>query len=90
MMKNFNTSLGVKCNFCHASNAEGELDFASDAVKNKEIARGMLNMTFELNKKYFGVSLDKDAPKVTCFTCHQGKKTSIIATSVSIIFLFMV
>lgn len=72
MMKNFNTSLGVKCNFCHASNASGELDFASDAVKNKDIARGMITMTFELNKKYFGISLDKEVPKVTCFTCHQG------------------
>ena len=78
VMRNFNTSLGVKCRFCHASNQEGKMDFASDANNKKEIARSMMNMTNNLNKEYFDVDVTKDQlQKVTCFTCHQGKQEPV-------------
>ena len=53
LMREYNASLGVKCNHCHAPNAEGKMDFASDAKKEKEYARHMITMTGEINKKHF-------------------------------------
>lgn len=71
VMREFNTSLGVKCNHCHAPNAEGKMDFASDAKQAKEYARSMMTMTAEINKKHFDYD-PTDKKKVSCFTCHQG------------------
>ena len=71
LMREYNASLGVKCNHCHAPNAEGKMDFASDAKKEKEYARHMITMTGEINKKHFNYD-PADKNKVTCFTCHQG------------------
>lgn len=69
IMKTFNRSLGVKCNFCHAAAADGQhLDFASDANPHKNEARGMMKMTARINKKFFG----GEAMAVTCNTCHNG------------------
>jgi hypothetical protein len=78
VMHGFNTSLGVRCNFCHSPSAEDpkRMDFSSDAKPQKETARLMMRMTGKINKKYFDV---KDAAKplavleVSCYTCHNGK-----------------
>jgi hypothetical protein len=76
IMKNFNASLGVKCNFCHAPSADGaHLDFASDAKPEKGWARDMLKMTAKINKKFFKVdvkNLNGKTPAVSCVTCHNG------------------
>lgn len=71
LMREFNTALGVKCNHCHAPNAEGKMDFASDAKQEKEFARHMITMTKDLNEKHFNYDAT-DKKKVSCFTCHQG------------------
>lgn len=63
VMNMMSSSLGVNCNFCHAEN-----DFAKDDNEHKDIARDMLKMTFELNKKYF-----ESRSEVSCNTCHQGR-----------------
>lgn len=73
VMHGFNDALGVKCSFCHAPGANDKLDFASDAIKYKEISRGMMKMTSGINKKYFHVKNPAEF-KVTCFTCHNGKE----------------
>lgn len=78
VMDGFKTSLGVKCGYCHAPSAleKGRLDFASDAKPEKDMARMMMKMTANINKKFFHV---KGAKKpnallpVTCITCHNGK-----------------
>jgi len=76
IMKEFNVSLGVKCNHCHAPSktAQGKLDFRSDEKPEKETARAMMKLTAKINKKYFGhdVKNGGDAP-ITCITCHNGK-----------------
>ena len=76
IMKNFNASLGVKCNFCHAPSADGQhLDFASDAKPEKGWARDMMKMTAKINKKFFKVdvnNLNGKTPAVSCVTCHNG------------------
>jgi hypothetical protein len=79
VMKHFNASLGVKCNFCHVYNQEAKaMDFASDSNKHKGIARDMMKMTQKINKKYFewegSYTALKDKLEVTCHTCHNGKK----------------
>jgi len=75
IMDNFNHSLGVSCEFCHAKKAGTEdLDFPSDDKPEKEIARKMYTMTAAINNKYFNFTQSKDAPQaITCFTCHKGE-----------------
>lgn len=78
VMKNFSQSLGVKCGFCHAPNADTTIkhpDFASDAKPEKDVARYMMKMTSELNQNYFNFkhSAQPDTIRtVTCYTCHRG------------------
>jgi len=55
-------SLNVKCSFCHI-----EEDFAKDGKEEKETARQMIKMNFDLNKNYFA-----GRPEISCNTCHQG------------------
>ena len=69
-MKGFTVALGVKCTHCHVE-TDGKLDPASDAKKEKEIARAMIRMVHAINADNFKVTDMKDA-KVTCFTCHRG------------------
>ena len=73
-MKFFAQSLGVRCVHCHVGE-EGKplstFDFASDAKKEKLVARKMLAMVHRINSEDFGVKDFKDV-KVTCYTCHRG------------------
>ena len=64
VMDGFKTSLGVKCNYCHAPSEteKGKLDFASDAKPEKGTARMMMLMTAKINKKYFHIK-DVKNPK---------------------------
>jgi hypothetical protein len=77
VMHHFTGALNVKCNFCHVRNEEKkEMDWAADDNKHKLVARQMMTMTNELNKKYFshtGSSITlTSALAVSCFTCHHG------------------
>ncbi len=76
IMDDFNMALGVDCNYCHAkSTVLQELDFASDKKTEKEIARKMMTMTMDINKKYFDFNKNTDAIQaITCVTCHRGKE----------------
>jgi hypothetical protein len=75
-MKRFAQSLGVRCTHCHVGE-EGKpttFDFASDAKKDKLIARDMMRLVGRLNAKDLpAINGLKDA-KVTCYTCHRGAK----------------
>src|SRR5258707_14290433 len=76
MVDDFEDGLCVACNFCHAADKNtGELDFASDAKPEKEIARSMMRMTIGINKKYFKIKhpmIGTEVLTVTCNTCHNG------------------
>ena len=76
MIDDFEDGLGVGCNFCHAEGKEvGELDFASDAKPEKNIAREMMRMTLGINKKYLKIKhpmIGAEGLVVTCNTCHNG------------------
>jgi hypothetical protein len=78
VMGQWASSLGVRCNFCHARNDETKkTDFASDAKPEKKMAREMYLMATKINKKYFK-SGNKDSigvaklGSVNCYTCHRG------------------
>lgn len=66
VMRKWNASLGVKCDFCHVINAD-HTGFDKDDKHAKLVARQMVSMTMDINKRY--KAADK---KVTCFTCHHG------------------
>ena len=76
MVNDFEDALGVGCGFCHApGKTEGELDYASDAKPEKNVAREMMHITMGLNQKYFHVkhgAVGSDVMVVNCNTCHNG------------------
>ena len=78
-MDQFKVDLGVKCNYCHAPEKDNprKNDMPSDANPKKDIARDMMRMTDEMNKKYIATikHTEQDTAKiqlVTCNTCHRG------------------
>lgn len=77
IMHNYSSAMGVKCEFCHVRNKEtNKMDMASDAKPEKLIARKMMTMTAEINKKYFPPeegTTPPPIPAITCFTCHRGE-----------------
>jgi hypothetical protein len=69
--------LGVSCNYCHTKDKDSvNLDYASDKKPEKEIARSMMRMTMEINKKYFGLenpAIGDTLMSISCRNCHQGE-----------------
>jgi hypothetical protein len=76
VMHEWTSSLGVKCNFCHAPVKDNprKMDFASDEKPEKDIARNMFKMTARINKKFFHYSKSEQnpVPPISCITCHHG------------------
>lgn len=56
------SALGVECEFCHVAGA-----FEKDDLPRKEVARKMMQMMMDINKKSFA-----NLQMVTCDTCHRG------------------
>ena len=78
VMHMFNSSLGVKCGFCHAAQKDNpkKLDFASDEKGEKGAAREMMKMTLKINKKFFQSKhpyIGDSTLAISCFTCHHGQ-----------------
>jgi len=76
MVDEFQDGLGVSCNYCHAPEKGSlHLDYASDEKPEKEIARAMMLMTMDINKKYFGVEhplIGDSVLTISCNSCHHG------------------
>lgn len=78
LMEGYNASLGVKCSHCHTPKKDdpSELDFADDSKMAKIIARGMIEMTHDINEKYFKPHYPDPKPDrvtdVSCVMCHRG------------------
>lgn len=76
MMRNFTFDLGVRCQFCHEG-TEGQplsqFNFASDAKRTKLVARQMMLLVQEANRRVDTLpGHQADDPQVTCATCHRG------------------
>ena len=72
-MKTIQKNLGVKCTFCH------DINDKSIDTEHKIIAREMMKMQIDLNKRFFaqiGDSLLKheNTLQISCWTCHRGTK----------------
>lgn len=77
IMRNFTTSLGVRCGYCHVpydTAKPDSLNFASDARPAKDVARGMMRMVREINGDILpGIpQLGENPVQVGCMTCHRG------------------
>jgi len=76
MVDEFQDGLGVGCNFCHAQEKGSlHLDYASDAKPEKEIARAMMRMTMDINKRYFAdeqPAIGDSLMTISCSNCHHG------------------
>lgn len=75
-MRNFAGALGVRCQFCHEGE-EGQplssFDFPSDKKETKLIARQMMRMVEEINRRVDTLpGRAPGDPDVTCATCHRG------------------
>lgn len=74
-MKQWSQALGVRCDFCHEQKVPGDhqsIDFASDKVGHKEVARRMYAMMRELNGGPLPRAAGEDDAAVNCMTCHRG------------------
>ena len=76
MVDEFQDGLGVGCGFCHAQEKNSlHLDYASDEKPEKAIARAMMRMAMEVNKKYFNVErplIGDSLMTISCNSCHHG------------------
>ena len=73
-MRGFARALGTRCDHCHVENPPGSkerFNYASDAKKEKNIARTMLRMTRSINNDFL-TRVDPKGQKVACITCHLG------------------
>ena len=74
IMNSYKHALGVNCGFCHVMKDKNGLeDYASDSIPHKNMARNMMRMTMDINKKYFPSPGMKYIETVTCNTCHKGR-----------------
>jgi hypothetical protein len=75
-MRNVAFGLGVRCQFCHVGE-EGmpleRFDFASDEKRTKLVARQMMRMVQEINRRLDTIpGRTTSGLQVTCATCHRG------------------
>lgn len=88
VMRNFSGDLGVRCAFCHVVK-EGQplsqADFPSDEKRTKEVARQMMRMVQEINRRVDTLPGHTAASlRVTCATCHRGvSKPAPLATVIA-------
>jgi len=84
VMQSFSVNLGANCLFCHPGKQTGtefSIDYVTDVLQNKRVARDMLKMTMKLNKKYFNIRLNSRMTtrgKIWCKTCHQGSPVPLL------------
>jgi photosynthetic reaction center cytochrome c subunit len=80
-MRNFTFDLGVRCQYCHVG-TEGQslaqFNFASDDKRTKLVARQMMLMVQEINRRLDSLP-GRASPglQVTCNTCHRGTSRPI-------------
>ncbi len=78
LMHGYENALSVECEYCHTPKKDNpeRLDFASDDKIEKEIARGMIKMTNEINANYFQPHFPDPKPDqvfvINCVVCHRG------------------
>ena len=75
IMRAFSQALGARCDHCHVAKTPDSLegmDFASDELEPKNVARAMMKMTSEINGKLMPTTGRRSLMRVRCVTCHRG------------------
>src|SRR3954469_2302244 len=76
IMRNFTTDLGVRCTHCHVGKEGAPIssfDFPSDEKRTKQVARQMMLMLAEVNRRVDTLPGRKNPGlNATCATCHRG------------------
>jgi hypothetical protein len=75
MMRNYAAALGVECTHCHVGRSGSplaEIDFISDEKRTKLVARQMMRMVTEINRRLDTLPSTPSPLVVTCETCHRG------------------
>jgi hypothetical protein len=75
VMRDFAGALGVRCTHCHPGKTPGSLegvDFASDELEVKKVARTMMKMVGQINDRLLPASGRDALVRVRCVTCHRG------------------
>jgi len=90
-MRNITQALGVRCPFCHVGE-EGKplstFNFASDDKPTKLVARQMMRMVEEINRRLDTLPAhdmpghDMPHVEVTCRTCHRGVQEPVPLSAV--------
>jgi len=76
VMTGFSRALGVRCHHCHAGEDDAPLstfDFASDAKREKQVARQMLAMLGDINRSLAAMERRDPPANMWCHTCHAGR-----------------
>ena len=87
-MRNFAGGLGVRCQYCHVGEegmALERFDFPSDEKRTKLVARQMMRMVQEINRRLDTIP-GRASPglDVSCVTCHRGvNKPTPLATLIA-------
>ena len=66
-MREWNASLGVKCDFCHVP-GPNHTGFERDDKPTKRVARTMVTMMADLNRHQKPLN-----NRATCYLCHHGR-----------------
>lgn len=75
IMRGFSGALGMSCTGCHVEQVPGDrnsIDWASDKLKDKDVARGMMKMVQEINGNLLPAATGEHDFQVRCITCHRG------------------
>jgi tetratricopeptide (TPR) repeat protein len=76
-MHEFTSGLGVRCIDCHKGAEEkpfSQWDFASDENPNKDRAREMIRMLYDIDDHLAKIKPSgAGRVEVTCYTCHHGR-----------------
>jgi hypothetical protein len=88
VMKNFTQALGVRCQYCHVG-VEGQplttFDFVTDEKRTKIVARQMMVMLQDINRRIDSLPGRVDPSlKVTCTTCHRGRTNPLALDSAAV------
>ena len=69
VMTYMSAALGGNCLTCHVRGADGAFAYEKDDNDHKTAARQMIQMVRAINTQHF-----KGEDRVTCATCHQGRR----------------
>ena len=74
VMRGIATELGMRCHNCHVGPPDLKgMNFATDAMRTKQVARTMIAMTRAINEQYVStIPAGTEARQpVRCITCHR-------------------